>query len=239
MKLVELECENCGASLKIEEGTNTVNCPYCKASYKIDDEVKHVKYDDMENSGYEFEKGRIKAQKEHLNNNNNINVNVDSKFSMVAIIPFIIIPIIMFVIIISSAVGFSKWRSNSNNSSSSSSVSEEAKKLEEERKAEEEKRKAEEEEARQKRELESKARTFNLGYSSGKLSGFFIKSDLNDVINSNRTNKEKLITVKFNDIETQDSEEILRIIDQLDKNKDYNVLLDYDADGFINVMTIQ
>ena len=232
MKLVELECENCGAALKIEEGTNTVNCPYCKASYKIDDEVKHVKYDDMENSGYEFEKGRIKAQKEHLNNNNNINVNVDSKFSMVAIIPFIIIPIIMFVIIISSAVSFSKWKSNSNNNSSSSSVSEEAKKLEEERKAEEE-------EARQKRELESQARSFNLGYSSGKLSGFFIKNDLNEVINSNRTNKEKLITVKFNGVETQDSEEILKIIDQLDNNKDYNVLLDYDADGFINVMTIQ
>ena len=238
MKLVELECENCGAALKIEEGTNTVNCPYCKASYKIDDEVKHVKYDDMENSGYEFEKGRIKAQKEHLNNNN-INVNVDSKFSLVAIIPFIIIPIIMFVIIISSAVGFSKWRSNSNSSSSSSVSNEEAKKMEEEakKKMEEDEGKAEEE--RQKRELESKVYSFNFRYSSGKKSGFFVKSDLNEVINSNRTNNERFITVKFNDIETQDAEEILKIIDQIDTRKDYNVLLDYDSEGFVNSITIK
>lgn len=31
MKLVELECQNCGAALKIEEGTDTINCPYCNA----------------------------------------------------------------------------------------------------------------------------------------------------------------------------------------------------------------
>ncbi len=237
MKLVELECENCGASLKIEEGTNTVNCPYCKASYKIDDEVKHVKYDDMENSGYEFEKGRIKAQKEHASNSS---LNIDQKFPKIALIPFVMVAIVMIVILISSAISWKDWNNKFNDNDNRSGISaEEAKKKEEEekQKIEEEKKKMEEEE--QKRELESQARRFNLGYSSGKLSGFFIKSDLNDVINSNRTNKERLITVKFNDIETQDSEEILRIIDQLDKNKDYNVLLDYDADGFINVMTIQ
>ena len=237
MKLVELECENCGAALKIEEGTNTVNCPYCKASYKIDDEVKHVKYDDMENSGYEFEKGRIKAQKEHASNSS---LNIDQKFPKIALIPFVMVAIVMIVILISSAISWKDWNNKFNDNDNRSGISaEEAKKKEEEekQKIEEEKKKMEEEE--QKRELESQARRFNLGYSSGKLSGFFIKSDLNDVINSNRTNKEKLITVKFNDIETQDSEEILRIIDQLDKNKDYNVLLDYDADGFINVMTIQ
>lgn len=237
MKLVELECENCGAALKIEEGTNTVNCPYCKASYKIDDEVKHVKYDDMENSGYEFEKGRIKAQKEHASNSS---LNIDQKFPKIALIPFVMVAIVMIVILISSAISWKDWNSKFNDNDNRSGISaEEAKKKEEEekQKIEEEKKKMEEEE--QKRELESQARRFNLGYSSGKLSGFFIKSDLNDVINSNRTNKERLITVKFNDIETQDSEEILRIIDQLDKNKDYNVLLDYDADGFINVMTIQ
>jgi len=237
MKLVELECENCGAALKIEEGTNTVNCPYCKASYKIDDEVKHVKYDDMENSGYEFEKGRIKAQKEHASNSS---LNIDQKFPKIALIPFVMVAIVMIVILISSAISWKDWNNKFNDNDNRSGISaEEAKKKEEEekQKIEEEKKKMEEEE--QKRELESQARRFNLGYSSGKLSGFFIKSDLNDVINSNRTNKERLITVKFNDIETQDSEEILRIIDQLDKNKDYNVLLDYDADGFINVMTIQ
>lgn len=236
MKLVELECENCGAALKVEEGTDTIKCPYCNATYKIDDEATHVKYDDMENSGYEFEKGRIKAQKEHASKSS---ININQKFSKVALIPFVMVAIVMIVILISSAISWKDWNDKFNNNSSSNGISaEEAKRMEEaKKKEEEEKQKLEEE--RQKRELESQARVFNLGYSSGKLSGFFIKSDLNDVINSNRTNKERLITVKFNGIETQDSEEILRIIDQLDKNKDYNVLLDYDADGFINVMTIQ
>ncbi len=213
MKLVELECENCGAALKVEEGSNTVNCPYCNASYKIDDEAKHVKYDDMENSGYEFEKGRIKAQKEHATNSG---ANVNSKIPAFAMIPFILIPIVMFVIIISSAVGFSKWKSNSDNSSSTS-VSDEA----------------------AKRELESKVYDFNWKYSSGKKAAIFVENDLNNVINTNKTNNERYITVKFNGTETHDPEEILGIIDQLDKSKDYNVLLDYDTDGFITVMTIK
>lgn len=229
MKLVELECQNCGAALKVEEGSDTIHCPYCKATYKLDDEAQHVKYDDMENSGYEFEKGRIKAQKEHAASNSN--VNVVQKFSMVAIIPFIIIPIIVFVIIISSAVGFSKWKSNSNNDSSNN-VSEEA-----EKKREELAKKEEEE--RQQRELESKVHDFNWKYSSGKKAKIFVESDLNNVINTNRTNRERFITVKFNNIETHNSEEILGIINQLERNKDYDVLLDYDEDGFITVMTIK
>ena len=218
MKLVELECENCGAALKIEEGSDTVNCPYCKASYKIDDEVKHVKYEDMENSGYEFEKGRIKAQKEHLNNNNNnINVNVDSKFSMVAIIPIIMVAIVMIVIIVTTTISRNNWNKNHNNNDNNSTASQEA----------------------AKRELESKIHDFNWKYSSGKKVGAFVESDLNNVINTNKTNKERYITVKFNGTETHDPEEILGIIDQLETHKDYNVLLDYDTDGFITTITIK
>lgn len=41
MKLFELECKNCGASLK--ENDELMNCPYCGASYKIDDEAEHIK----------------------------------------------------------------------------------------------------------------------------------------------------------------------------------------------------
>lgn len=39
-----------------------VHCEFYNSSFKIDDEVKHHKLDDMEKSGYEFEKGRIRAQ---------------------------------------------------------------------------------------------------------------------------------------------------------------------------------
>lgn len=64
MKLVELKCKNCGAILKTNSDSNEITCNYCQTTFKIDDEVKHIKFDDMEQNGYEFEKGRIRAQQE-------------------------------------------------------------------------------------------------------------------------------------------------------------------------------
>lgn len=79
MKLLEMKCKNCGALLKVEEDAKDIECQYCNTKYKLDDEVQHIKYDDMEKSGYEFEKGRIRAQQEqkraqsNYNNLNNVN----------------------------------------------------------------------------------------------------------------------------------------------------------------------
>ena len=64
MKIIELKCKNCGSLLKIEEGIPKVTCEFCHTSFLIDDEAQHVKYDNMYENGYEFEKGRIKAQGE-------------------------------------------------------------------------------------------------------------------------------------------------------------------------------
>lgn len=83
MKLLEMKCKNCGALLKVEEDAKYIECQYCNTKYKLDDEVQHIKYDDMEKSGYEFEKGRIRAQQEQKraqsNNNNLNNVNNTSR----------------------------------------------------------------------------------------------------------------------------------------------------------------
>lgn len=83
MKLLEMKCKNCGALLKVEEDAKYIECQYCNTKYKLDDEVQHIKYDDMEKSGYEFEKGRIRAQREQKraqsNYNNLNNVNNTSK----------------------------------------------------------------------------------------------------------------------------------------------------------------
>ena len=55
MKLIEMKCKNCGATLNVEENAEKIVC---------NNEVQHVQYDNMSNSGYEFEKGRIRAQRE-------------------------------------------------------------------------------------------------------------------------------------------------------------------------------
>ena len=219
MKLVELECKNCGAALKVEEGSDIINCPYCNASYKIYDEVKHVKYDDMENSGYEFEKGRIKAQKEHLENNN----VMDKSKTFMVFIPFVVV----FIISLIAFVGIrsaSRKEFEKVSDSITSGNTEESKKEDEEQK---------------KRELETKARVFNMGYSNGRQATVHIERMLNNIITNNRSNKERIVTVKFKDIETQDSEQILEIEKQLEEFGYYDVLLDYDEDGFMNVMTIK
>lgn len=65
MKLVELKCKNCGATLKVKPNSNDIHCEHCKANYKLDDEVQHIKYDDMEKAGYDYEKGKQKARQEH------------------------------------------------------------------------------------------------------------------------------------------------------------------------------
>ena len=65
MKLVELKCKNCGAVLKVQPDTIDIHCEHCKANYKLDDEAQHIKYDDMEKAGYDYEKGKLKARQEH------------------------------------------------------------------------------------------------------------------------------------------------------------------------------
>ena len=66
MKLVEMKCKNCGATLKVASNARDVLCQFCGTEFKIDDEVQHVQYDNMEQSGYEFERGRIRAQQESM-----------------------------------------------------------------------------------------------------------------------------------------------------------------------------
>lgn len=71
MRLIELKCKNCGSILKVDANNVDVNCEFCHAKFKLDDEVKHIQYDNMEQSGYEFEKGRLKAQQEYLDSKTN------------------------------------------------------------------------------------------------------------------------------------------------------------------------
>ena len=70
MKLVELKCKNCGSLLNVEEGTEEITCEYCHTKFALDDEAQHIKHDNMYESGYEFEKGRIKATEEIQNAEN-------------------------------------------------------------------------------------------------------------------------------------------------------------------------
>lgn len=74
---------------------------------------------------------------------------------------------------------------------------------------------------------------------SGKQYGNFLDNLLENVINNNKTQKEHIITVKYNQKETNIPEEIKTIKSQLEKLDEYEVTLDYDDNGYVNKVTIE
>lgn len=64
MKIIELNCPNCKGPLKIDYTNNKAYCEHCGTVVILDDEVQHFQYDNAEDAGYNFEKGRMKAQEE-------------------------------------------------------------------------------------------------------------------------------------------------------------------------------
>ena len=61
MKIINLTCPKCGANLKTTETGGRAFCEYCGAEVILDDEKVHVQYDNAEEAGYSFEKGRQRA----------------------------------------------------------------------------------------------------------------------------------------------------------------------------------
>lgn len=64
MKVVSLTCPNCGAKLDVNPEIKNITCNYCGHALYVDDEIARVQIDNPEQAGYEFEKGRQRAQAE-------------------------------------------------------------------------------------------------------------------------------------------------------------------------------
>ncbi|MBR2742446.1 MAG: hypothetical protein IKD89_02550 [Clostridia bacterium] len=64
MKLIELLCPRCGAVLKVDPSNTQAHCEHCGAVLLIDYEVRTIRVEDAEEVGYNFEKGRQRAQAE-------------------------------------------------------------------------------------------------------------------------------------------------------------------------------
>lgn len=81
---------------------------------------------------------------------------------------------------------------------------------------------------------------FNFYFSSinGTKNGFLVKHSLDELITSNKT-KERKITFKYNEIETQDPDVIKEAKKKIDDRKNYEISLDYDEEGYINLITVE
>ena len=74
---------------------------------------------------------------------------------------------------------------------------------------------------------------------SGTKSGFFVTTLLDKVIISNKKQSEHIINVTNDGNSTTDEEEIRNIKKNLDSSKEYEVILDYDEEGYVNSITIE
>ena len=78
---------------------------------------------------------------------------------------------------------------------------------------------------------------------SGTTSGFFIVYLLDDVITNNKTKKDHIIQVSYGNTETQEEEAIRTIKSNFTKQENqhvnYEVILDYDENGYVNKITIR
>lgn len=85
------------------------------------------------------------------------------------------------------------------------------------------------------------AKDFNWDYEihNGTQYGINVGHLLDDVITNNKTNSEQILRVKFNDIDTTDTNEIRNIKKSLDDWTKYEVIFDYDEDGYIYLITIE
>ncbi len=79
MKIVSMVCPNCGASIQVDADKKNLTCNYCGNNLYLDDEVQHIQYDNAEETGYQFEKGRQRAQIEHMQQFNSNNQKPSKK----------------------------------------------------------------------------------------------------------------------------------------------------------------
>ena len=81
---------------------------------------------------------------------------------------------------------------------------------------------------------------FNQSYElhSGTNKGLFVTNILDTIIKSNKTEDRK-ITVKYQDIETQEEAEIRNIKQKIKTMNDYDLIFEYDEYGFINQAIIE
>ena len=217
MELKELKCKNCGANLKVDQDAKDVTCNFCHTTFSVET---------MEKSGYEFEKGRIKAQKEEMSNNlnaakdalnrtfSNININEEEVtkaakgfgivFGIVALSIFLV-TLLSFVFIFSSF-----------NKSSHKDFEDGSKSIEE----------------------KSKVNSFNGKFEiyEGTEPIIFVKDALENAVIANKKGNH-IVKVVYNETNTHDPDEIINLKNSLTKDT-YGISYDYGKDGYINKLIL-
>ena len=77
-------------------------------------------------------------------------------------------------------------------------------------------------------------------YAAGTKNGIFVTDTLDNVISSNKQNKKHQIYVKYdNSKKTNNENKIIDIKNNLSNLDQYEVIIDFDSDGYVNLITIE
>ena len=203
----KLKCNSCGGEMTIDESKEYATCKYCGMKYKLNDDLNvNIKIDD--------------SVKDVLNTG----LSTAKHFSL-----FMLFPIIVFIIIIATAIIFTFKTSNENKDFFNDA---------------EEKINNMYDDIKNNNEVDvdiddvSKAR-FNLYFTNqnGTQYKMLVENLLDHIIDSNKKYNRKIVLV-YGDISTTDENEIINIKHKLDKTK-YEVRIDYDSDGYVNKITLE
>ena len=91
------------------------------------------------------------------------------------------------------------------------------------------------------KKIENEKASFNRSFEmySGTQRKEIVIFMLNEVEKNNQKNSAQIIKVIYNDINATDSNNILEIKKKLNEDKEYEVLFNYDTNGYINQVTIK
>lgn len=83
--------------------------------------------------------------------------------------------------------------------------------------------------------------SFNSSFEmySGTSSKLIVTTLLDNVVTNNKKNSDKIITVIYNETTTTEPNEIVELKQSFEQGKKYEVMLDYDANGLVNKVTIK
>ena len=76
-------------------------------------------------------------------------------------------------------------------------------------------------------------------YAAGTKSGTFVDNTIDNVIKSNKENKNHQIYVKYEDYNTKNEDDLISIKDTTENFTYYEVSIDYDTNGYVNLVTIK
>lgn len=79
MRMIDMSCPHCGAKLQIEQNRSKIFCEYCDSELLLAKDNQRLNVDQAEDAGYQFEKGRQRAQQELSSTNANTASNVTKK----------------------------------------------------------------------------------------------------------------------------------------------------------------